>query len=76
MTAPSSTSAFVLDPAVDKKVDDLAKSIGIEKAELLRRALALYSVLQSLSPTGHILVEEPTTGSKLSINLDASRPST
>ena len=73
MTAPSSTSTFVLDPAVDKKVNELAKSIGLEKAELLRRALALYSVLQSFSQAGHILVEEPTTGSKVDINLDALR---
>ncbi len=71
MTVPSSTSTFVLDPTVTKKVDELANRVDIEKAELLRRALALYSVLQSLSQGGHIWVDDPNTGGKVDINLDA-----
>jgi hypothetical protein len=70
MTAPSSSSTFVFDATIAKQIDDLAKNNRIATPELLRRALALYSVAQSLSgATGHIVLENPTTGSKLDVTL-------
>jgi len=70
MTAPSSSSTFVFDATIAKQIEELAKSNRIATPELLRRALALYSVAQSLSgQTGHIVLENPTTGSKLDVTL-------
>lgn len=35
-----------LAESLDKKIDDLAKEKGITKAELIRKALALYALVE------------------------------
>jgi predicted transcriptional regulator len=47
-----SRSTYAFDDSVDQKLQDLAKSKGTNRTEILKRAIALYDFIESRRPQG------------------------
>ena len=68
MATPSTSSTFVFGPAASTKLDDLSRTTGLSKEELLRKALTLLSTAYRITQDGGQLVIKQRDGDEVEVD--------